>query len=310
MLNYSNSPDHSQKSVLQCGARLALPVIAALLLAGCGTINGANTVKTTAEKPKVVDTKALALAEEAMEQKRYKDAKSLIQRMLLNDAKNKNAQILWAELLLATGSPSTGIKIFNEYGEDPVLGARALQGKGLAHLWTGENDQAKMALEKALERDPALWRAWNALGYYYDSHGDWKNASKAYEKAIDINQKSALLFNNRGYSRFLQRKVKLATEDFSTALRLNPELKIAQLNMRLAVAWSGQYERAILGSDEKDLPRILNNVGYVALVQGNLDAAEGLLVRAVEADSAYNVTARKNLYYLNSIKKTKKEKTK
>jgi Tfp pilus assembly protein PilF len=308
MLNYSNSVDRSQKSRLLGGTPLVLPVIAALLLGGCETMSGASTTAhAPVEKPVVVDTKALALAEEAIEQKRYSDAKNMLQRMLLKDAKNNKVQVLWAELLLATGSPRPSIEYFEGSIDDPVLGARALQGKGIAHLWTGENEKAKHSLVKAVEKDPILWRAWNALGYYYDSLGDWKHSSEAYSKAIEINQSSALLFNNRGYSRFLQRQIEEATEDFKSALRLNPGLKIAQLNMRLAVAWSGEYERALIGGDKKDLPRILNNVGYVALVKGNLDAAEGLLVRAVEADSSYNVTARKNLYYLNSIKKTNKD---
>ena len=187
------------------------------------------------------------------------------------------------------------------------MGARALQGKGLALLWMGKNDTAKADLEKAVKKDPTLWRAWNALGYYYDSLGIWKLSSEAYEKAMDLNRTSALLFNNRGFSRLLQRRIKESTEDFKTALRLNPRLRIARLNLRLAVAWSGQYERALLGVEKRDLPRILNNVGFVALLNGDLVAAEGLLLRAVETDAAYNVRARKNLNYLKSLKKTKIE---
>jgi Flp pilus assembly protein TadD len=307
MLSFSISKVRSQTTRSLSGARLTLPLIAALLLAGCGTVNDTGTVSQAAKKPKVMDVKVLALAEEAIEQKRYKDARILIQRILLNDAKNKNAQVLWAELLLATGAPRDGIRFFEANKDDPALGARALQGMGLALLWMRQNEKAKEDLEKAVAKDPTLWRAWNALGYYYDSRGAWKLSSKAYEKAIDLNRTSALLFNNRGYSRLLQQKIKESIEDFRIALRLNPRLEIAQLNLRLAVAWSGQYEQALLGGEEKDLPRILNNVGFVALVRGNLVTAEGLLLRAVEADAAYNATARKNLYYLNSLKKTKKE---
>jgi len=305
MLTFSISKVRSPTSRSLTGARLTLPVIAALLLAGCGSVNDASTASAAAKLPELVDVKVQGLAQEAMEQKRYKDAKSLIQRMLLRNAKDKNAQVLWAELMLATGAPRAGIKFFEANSEDPALGGRALQGMGLALLWMGQNEKARENLERAVKKDPTLWRAWNALGYYYDSLGNWKLSSEAYEKAIDLNRTSALLFNNRGYSRLLQRRIKESTEDFTTALRLNPRLKIAQLNLRLAVAWSGQYERAILGGEKKDLPRILNNVGFVALVKGNLVAAEGLLVRAIEADAAYNVTARKNLYYLNSLKNSK-----
>ena len=164
MLTFSISKIRCKIIISLGGTRLSLPVIAALLLAGCGSIDEARTASAAAKTPKVVDVQVLALAEEAIKQKRYKDAKSLIQRILLYDAKNKKAQVLWAEFLLATGKPRDGIKFFEANKDDPALSARALQGMGLAQLWMGENEKAKEHLKQAVAKDPTLWRAWNALG--------------------------------------------------------------------------------------------------------------------------------------------------
>jgi Flp pilus assembly protein TadD len=285
---------------------LTCSVIAALLLFGCAT-DDATTARAPAKASDLADGNAAALAEKAIEQKQYEDAKSLIQRILLRDGSNKHAQVLWGELLLATGAANAAMKYFDASNDDPALGARALQGKGLALIWMGQIEQAKNELEKAIEQNPMLWRAWNALGYCYDAAGAWTLASHAYEKAISLNGKSPALFNNRGYSRLLQRRLEEATDDFATALRLDPRLMIARVNLRLAMAWSGQYERAVLGSERKELHHVLNNVGFVAMLRGDLVAAEGLLLRAVEADAAYNRTAHKNLSYLRSIRLLGKE---
>lgn len=286
-------------------SRLTCSVIAAVLLFGCAT-DDAITARVPAKASDSADGKSAALAEKAIEQKQYEDAKGLVQRILLRDASNKHAQVLWGELLLATGAANAAMKYFDANINDHAFGARALQGKGLALIWMGQIEQAKTELEKAIEQNPMLWRAWNALGYCYDAAGAWTLASQAYDKAISLNGKSPVLFNNRGYSRLLQRRLKEATDDFATALRLDPRLMIARVNLRLAMAWSGQYERAVLGSDKKELHHVLNNVGFVAMLRGDLVAAEGLLLRAVEADAAYNRTAHKNLSYLRSIRALEK----
>jgi Flp pilus assembly protein TadD len=56
------------------------------------------------------------------------------------------------------------------------------------------------------------------------------------------------------------------------------------------------------GVAENDLPRVLNNIGYIALMRGDLDNAEAYLQRAMELDPAYNVTASRNLAYLRNLR--------
>lgn len=283
--------------------RHALLAMSLLVLAGCVDANEKVVISQPVTQNVTVDPAVMALAERAVDQDRFEDARKLLQRILFNDPQNTHAALLWAEIMVATGQASAASSRFDPIMKDEQFQARALQGKGLALLWTGEPKVASELLKRAVEQDPKLWRAWNALGYFYDTVDEWSLAGAAYTKALALKPRSAMVLNNRGYSLLLQRRVDAAIDDLSKAVRLDPKLEIAQLNLRLAMAWSGLYQRAVLGTEKKDLPRALNNAGFVALLRGDYVAAEALLLRAVQSDATYNNRAYRNLAYMESLKK-------
>jgi len=183
------------------------------------------------------------------------------------------------------------------------VAARALQGEGIAlSLADGASDFASARLRAAVARDPTLWRAWNALGYYYDSRADWLRAGDCYTRALAIVPNSAMILNNRGFSMLMQGRVREALADLREALRHDPASRPARENLRLALAWDGQYARALAGAEGDGLARALNNVGYVALLRGDSDEAEAFLSRAIEVDPAFNTVAARNLAYLKRLR--------
>src|SRR3546814_6843439 len=111
-----------------------------------------------------------------------------------------------------------------------------------------------------------------------------------------------MLYNNRGFSHLLRRDAEAAIRDFDTALQLNPQLDAARENLRLAFAWTGQYERALVGVARKDIGRAFINIGFVALLRGDLPAAESYLLRSLEADARFNKVANRTLEYLRRLK--------
>ena len=115
-----------------------------------------------------------------------------------------------------------------------------------------------------------------------------------------------MIYNNRGYSMMMQRRVKEAIEDLNQALRMDPDLEIAQENMRLALAWEGKYIHAMSGTPDRDMARVLNNVGFIALMRGDYQNAEAYLLRSMELDASYNETASRNLKYLKQIRELNK----
>ncbi len=76
-------------------------------------------------------------------------------------------------------------------------------------------------------------------------------------------------------------------------------------NLRLALAWDGEYALALAGAEDGGLARALNNVGYVALLRGDQDNAESLFLRAIETDPAFNTIAARNFSYLRSLRESK-----
>jgi len=256
---------------------------------------------TTAEAVRV-SPEAIELTRTAIAENRLDDAERMSDRMLLMDSSNLEARLLRGEVLLAKGRPNRAMAIFSGLQDLPEVSARARQGLGIAMLLADTPRPAVGHLKAAVEEDPTLWRAWNALGSYYDTQEAWAEAIEAYDLALAEHPNDAMILNNRGFSYFMQGRLDEAVADIERALRLDPELQPAQFNLRLAHAWSGRYVRALTGVTDKDLPRVLNNIGYVAMMRGDLDNAEAYLMRAMEVDPTFNETAWQNLARLRHMR--------
>ena len=76
----------------------------------------------------------------------------------------------------------------------------------------------------------------------------------------------------------------------------------ARENLRLAFAWQGKYLRAISGAEGTEMGKVLNNVGFIALLRGDFENAEAYLLRAMEVDPRFNEAASRNLAYLKSMR--------
>ena len=100
----------------------------------------------------------------------------------------------------------------------------------------------------------------------------------------------------------IQKRLDEAIENFNRALRIDPDFEVAQENLRLALAWSGRYIHAMSGTADRDMARVLNNIGFIALLRGDYKNAEAYLLRAMEADPSYNDVASRNLNYLKQVR--------
>ncbi len=291
------------------GARSGLLVAAVTLaLAGCVT-TGEESAELPARPPVASDfgPRTIDLAEQAIEDGRYKDAGKLLERVLLVDPENAQARLLGAEVLLATGSTRRAASSFGELTGDPEVSAKALQGEGIARMLDGDEKEGYALLRRAVDADPDLWRAWNALGSHHDSLGQWETATESYDRALAANPNSAFVYNNRGYSKLMQSLWDESVQDLSRAVLIEPDFELARSNLRLALAWKGRYASAVSGASETEMSSVLNNIGFVAILRGDYANAETYLLRAMEAESSYNETASKNLTYLKSMQNIDKD---
>ncbi len=273
-------------------------------------------LQPTAElEPAELET--IELAERALADGRLKDAGLLLERYLFTYPNDPRGRLGAAELYLARRNTGIALEQFRRIveprktasasaesaserdGEEaqspsealpavtpsPKLMARAHQGYGIAALLIGDRATAHLQLTKALESDPSLWRAWNALGAYHDGERDWVASERDYDNALRLRPQDPAILNNLGFSLMMQGRMPESAAALQTALRLDPGSAVIETNLRLALAKQGDYRRAAAGSkDEKELARALNNVGYVALVRGDYDEAEAYFQQAMLAD--------------------------
>jgi len=253
-------------------------------------------------KPEAADPDTIVLAERAIKEGRLDDAEVLLERVLFTYPDDPRGLLAAGELRLAQGKATEALPIFGKLLDDPKFKADANQGYGISLLLIGDEDLAANHLREAVAADANLWRAWNALGAYYDDKEDWLESSSCYRRALEIEPQKAYVQNNYGFSLFMQDRLDEAIDALQIAFRLDPASEQIKTNLRLAYARKGQYLRALSGTNENEKARNLNNVGYIALLRGDYDQAEVFFLRAMEADVRYNETAARNLDYLRTLR--------
>ena len=282
------------------GVRWLAAVAAVAVISG--TVDEPLRAAETSAAAGALDGEALTLEfiDKAIADGRLKSAGDLILRAGARFP-GPEVSLRQAELMLAADSLAEAATAFQALETDPVVGARALAGRGIAAIRAGHPDAADALLADAVARDPALARAWSARAVLADRRHDWPAAERFYAAALQAAPESPEVLNNRGYSRLLQGRHAEAEADFDTALKLKPDLKQAQTNLKLAKAMQGRYAEAFTSSNRDELARDLNTIGVAAMLRGDHRIAESYFARAIDMNSRYDKTASANLAYLKSI---------
>jgi Flp pilus assembly protein TadD len=230
-------------------------------------------------------------------------AYKLYSHILKQHPADPRAQLGMAEAHLAARDGEQAYRLFRliEAAGEPT--GRTLQGQGIALVMLGRHDEALPMLEGAVRADPSLWRAWNALGQIHDMRRQWDLAGQSYGHALAANPSAAAVHNNLGVSLLLQGRGAEAAQAFGKALQLDRHLKPAQGNLRLALAGQGRYGEALAGIDPQGWAVALNNVGYIAMTQGDLGTAETLLMGALEKSPTFYDKASRNLEEARALRR-------
>jgi Flp pilus assembly protein TadD len=279
---------------------LVLSAIVAALTVGALPASGAAPGRST--PPSAAATEAgVAAVQQAIDEQRYIDAGQMLDEALLAGVKDPRLLLLGGELNLSRGRFSEALAAFRSAGKTPALNAKALEGEGLALASLGRYDEAMVVLRSAVAEAPDAWRAWNAIAAGYDRKGAWSDAEAAYDRALKASDGAAIVFNNRGYSRLLQRRLDDAVADLAKALDKRPGFVEAMTNLRLALALRGDYDRALAGSAREDRASLLNNAGFAAGIRGDYDRAQDLLGQAMSLRGEYYDRAAQNLKLVKDL---------
>ena len=82
-------------------------------------------------------------------------------------------------------------------------------------------------------------------GLDYFEKGDYENAIKDFNRALEINPKFAEAYNNRGNAYALMGDFERAIADFNRALEINPKLAGAYFNKGLVYDRLGRFQEAV-----------------------------------------------------------------
>ncbi|MDZ4738063.1 MAG: tetratricopeptide repeat protein [Rhodospirillaceae bacterium] len=211
------------------------------------------------------------------------------------------ARFAMAEAELGVGNADPAYNLYQSVMEEPGYRARALQGQGLAELTAGRDEGAGALLQQAVAEDATLWRAWNALGRYYDNREEWNIAEESYARALTLEPDSPSVLNNQGISFMRQGRYAEAEAMFRRSLSVDPRSDLANGNLRLAVAWQGRYGEALNNVPAAEAPNALNNVGYIAMMNGDYATSERLLAQAIEMSPTFHAEAHANLNRLRAL---------
>jgi Flp pilus assembly protein TadD len=174
--------------------------------------------------------------------------------------------------------------------------ALAQQQLGAAHLRARDLEAATASLNAALAANPDLWRAHDLLGVIADMEERHEAAIGHYSRAMVLQPGVPSVVNNRGYSHYLSGNYDSAEADFLLALRIDEGYERAWKNLGLVRARQQRYKEA-RAMMERVVERHVaaNDVGYVAMLNGDYAQARALLTEAISLSPRFYPTAVDNL---------------
>ena len=296
------------KMVLGCYSKRGREIGVFIAIASVGLAGCASTAETPLPEITAVDMElATPTYEEAMQYFRegqLERAAGAFQSIVREQPDHLDARYGLAESARKLGAFDAAMPEFERLVADPMYAARANEGIALVNLRVGQILLAKIAANTAIELDPEqAWRAWLVLARVNDYAEDWKASDEAYSKALARSDKPALVHNNIGVSLLARDLPAAAIDQFERALRLDPRLESAQVNLEIAYYMSNAGQPPSTEIDRRARARSYNNSGYIAILRGNFSDAELMFQQAIDTYPAFYASAEQNMAALRTLQK-------
>ncbi|MCW8193492.1 tetratricopeptide repeat protein [Proteobacteria bacterium 005FR1] len=179
--------------------------------------------------------------------------------------------------------------------EEQELHVEAGTGMGMILLEQRQYDAAREHLQLVVSSGRAPWRAHNGLGIIADMHSEFEAAEEHYRNALQASPNSSTIFNNLGYSRYLAGDWDGAAAALQNALRINGNYERAWRNLGLVYARQKKYDRALEALERtSDAAEAHNDVGFVAMLEGDYVRALSFFEKAMRLSPAFYVVASEN----------------
>ncbi|MEM7211051.1 MAG: tetratricopeptide repeat protein [Pseudomonadota bacterium] len=239
----------------------------------------------------------LSRAREALFEGRSVDARDTYVAAVRESSGDPRAILGLAEAHLALGETERAGQILASVNDrrSGINTARLKQARGIVALRLEQPEKARRLLEQSVDADASLWRAWMALGRARLIGNQPHAAQEAFLMAEQVAPRSASAHNDIGMAYLRLENADAAISHFERALQISPAHELAQANLRIVKAMKGDYSGAMVGVPASQRHHALNNVGYVALMNGEFSIADRYLRHAIELSPTHHQTAAANL---------------
>ncbi|MFW9996686.1 MAG: tetratricopeptide repeat protein, partial [Candidatus Odinarchaeota archaeon] len=109
----------------------------------------------------------------------------------------------------------------------------------------GNYSEAVKAYDKAIEIKPDFYEAWNNKGFVILDQGNFLEALKAFDKAIEIKPDFHLAWNNKGTTLDKQGNYSEAVKAYDKAIEIKPDFHVVWNNKGNALLNDGNYPEAV-----------------------------------------------------------------
>ena len=202
-------------------------------------------------------------------------------------------------VFLLEGQPLGAARLFDEALSVDESCAEAFHGAGKAYRLLKNHHLATQYFEMGLElqKKPVLFL--NELALCMQNLDKFDEASRYLHKIIETGPPSSAAYNNLGFNDILLDDYDQAIFHLEKARSLAPaDGKVAN-NLALAYALNGDFGKAgELFRRNLDTASALNNLGYIMMIQGNVDQAANYFSKALEEKPAFYIKAHENYEYL------------
>lgn len=251
-----------------------------------------------------IDKTIMGQAQQAASNGDFRRAAQMYKQLADGHPDNKEYAIALADNLKRCGENDSALKTVNKLLEKHPSDADALELKGLILMNVGEFVEASKVFEKVMNVDSKRWRTLNALGVMFAIKRMDTQAIAYYNAALVVSPDNSSILNNLGLALAMDRQYDKCVDAFTSAKNhisgSNVDLKKVDLNFALAYATFGKLEEAeTTAAPHLSKAALYNNMGFYAYVAKNKELAKVYLNKALTQNPVYYERAWKNLGALN-----------
>jgi TolA-binding protein len=171
----------------------------------------------------------------------------------------------------------------------------------------GKNREAVAEFTKTIKIDPMHAKAYNLMGISYDNLGEFNNATKCYEVALDISP-TGEYYNNLGYNLIMKGDYEDAVEVLKAAAALEPQNDKIRNNLALAYSNRGSHDAALSEIKKTEDP-VGNSLALAEalLKTGKALVASELVTQASRLDPIFEQKLSENDQHVIRVARALKE---